>query len=147
MSKIVALALLAILSTDASVAAQPTSAEALFARYQALEQAFDPAVADLYCDSALIRNVRTYPSGEKRALELPAPTYKDLVRSAMPLTKARKDISTYSDVRYVQEGSNTRITASRFSELKNYTSPISILVGQCGNTGLAILEELSESRP
>jgi hypothetical protein len=147
MNKLFRLASLVLLFSGAANANEPSEAEALFDRYQELGRAFDPAMADLYCDTALIRNVRTYPSGEQRTLEIPAPMYKDLVRSAMPLAKARGDVSTYSDVQFVAEGSSVRITAERYSELKKYTSPVSILVGQCGDSGLAILEELSESRP
>ena len=40
-----------------------------------------------------------------------------------------------------------RISCSRYSELKKYTSPYTLLVGP-GRTGQwQILEELSESRP
>lgn len=121
-------------------------AEAVFAKYKSLERAFDPAVADLYCDSALIRNVRTYPDGQVRTLELPAPKYKQLIRSVMPAAQARGDVNTYSNVTFSSEGANTRINASRYSELKKYTSPISLLVGQCGNS-IGILEEISQSKP
>ena len=65
----------------------------------------------------------------------------------MPLAKARGDLNTYSEVRVAAEGANVRITAARYSVLKGYTSPISFLVGECEGLGLAILEEVSESRP
>ena len=123
------------------------SAETLFASYQSLEQAYDPAVADLYCETALIRNTRHYPDGQARVIEIPAPQYKGLIRTAMPLAQARGDYSTYSDVEYAAEGANMRITATRFSVLKNYASPISLLVGPCSGEAWAILEEISESQP
>ena len=45
------------------------------------------------------------------------------------------------------QGGNVRISCSRYSELKKYTSPYTLLVGP-GRTGQwQILEELSESRP
>lgn len=138
---------LAMLFGGASHAAEPTQAEALFSQYQSLARAYDPAVADLYCDTALIRNVRTFPSGEKKTLELPAPKYKELIRSVMPIAKARNDYSTYSQVRFIPEGSNMRIMAARHSALKDHTSPVSILIGQCGGTEVRVLEELSESVP
>lgn len=147
MRKLTLFTCLAVLSPGAALAGSLAEADALFERYQALGHAYDPAVADLYCDSALIRNVRTYPNGEQKTLELPATRYKELVRTAMPLAKARGDLSTYSGVRTVAEGSNVRITADRFSVLKNYSSPVSILVGPCPNGSLGVLEELSESRP
>ncbi|XLZ69951.1 hypothetical protein ABT364_26025 [Massilia sp. SR12] len=122
-----------------------SEAEALFAKYKAMERAFDPALVNLYCDTALIRNVRSYPDGQQRTLELPAPKYKELIRNVMPMAKASGDVNTYSDVAFAQEGGNTRITATRYSEMKKYSSPISLLVGKCGNT-IGILEELSQSK-
>jgi hypothetical protein len=129
-----------------ALAQTPSTAESVFAQYQARERAFDSSVADLYCDTALIRNVRTYPDGQQRTLELPAAKYKELIRAAMPLAKAEGDFSTYSEVEFIPEGENFRITATRYSESKKYSSPISLLVGSCG-TGFGILEELSQSQP
>ncbi len=124
-----------------------TKAEKLFADYQGLADAYDPALADLYCDTAVIRNTRTYPTGQQRKLEIPASQYKALVRSAMPLAKARGDTNRYSNVAYQLEGANVRITATRYSALKHYDSPISLLVGACNGTAWAVLEEISASRP
>lgn len=135
------------LAAGPALATEPAEAEALFAQYQAGERAFDPAVADLYCDNALIRNVRTYPDGRQQAMELPAPKYKQLLRSAMPAAAAQGDYSTYADVVYTVEGEGVRISASRYSVLKQYTSPISLLVGRCPAGGVGILEELSQSQP
>lgn len=83
-------------------------AERLFAVYQERARAFDLASADLYCDSATIRNVRIYPDGQRRTLELPAPKYKELIRAAMPLARARGDTNAYSDITYSKEGSGIR---------------------------------------
>ncbi len=121
-------------------------AQALFARYQSLERSFNPSVADLYCDTAVIRNVRTYPGGQQRTLELDAPKYKALIRASMPLAKAKGDYSTYTKVAYSPAGKNVRITATRHSVLKQYSSPISLLVGSC-NGKWRIMEELSRSQP
>lgn len=122
-------------------------AEQLWNRYVALEAAFDPAVADLYADDAVIRNRRTYPTGEVREAAVPAAQYKLLVRQAIPLARARNDISRYSNCSYVADGARVRILCARFSVLKNYTSPISVLVGPGPGGGWLIFEELSESRP
>jgi hypothetical protein len=46
-------------------------------------------VADLYADDAVIRNRRTYPTGEVREATVPAAQYKALIRQAIPLAKAR----------------------------------------------------------
>ena len=122
-------------------------AEQLWNRYVALEAAFDPALADLYADDAVIRNRRTYPTGEVREATVPAAQYRLLVRQAIPLAKARNDVSRYSNCSYVANGARVRILCARFSVLKNYTSPISLLVGAGPNGSWLIFEELSESRP
>ena len=122
-------------------------AEQLWNRYVALEAAFDPAVADLYADDAAIRNRRTYPTGEVREAIVPAAQYKALVRQAIPLAKAQNDTSRYSACTYAAENDRVRIVCSRFSVLKNYTAPISLLVGPGPGGPWLIFEELSESRP
>ena len=99
-------------------------AKEVFQTYSTREAAFDPAVADLYSEAAIIKNKRTYPTGQVRELVFPAPQYKSLIRSVMPIAKAKNDYSTYSDVAFIEEGKNVRIRASRYSVLKKYASPI-----------------------
>ena len=122
-------------------------AKALFNRYVALEHAFDAAVADLYADDAVIKNKRTYPTGQVRDVTFPAPQYKALLRQAMPLAKQVGDKSTYSDCRYSAEAERIRVNCTRYSERKNYSSPISLLVGPAPKNEWLIFEELSESQP
>lgn len=149
---VLAFALLAfVVSSGAGLAAADgrsvEQAQALFKRYVALEQAFDPAAADLYSDAAVIRNTRIYPTGEVRELSFPARDFKALIRQAMPLAKARGDRNTYSNCTYEGVGDRVRITCSRYSELKKYTSPLTLLVGSAPTGTWLIFEELSESRP
>ncbi|MFL6234485.1 MAG: hypothetical protein ACJ76N_15235 [Thermoanaerobaculia bacterium] len=122
-------------------------ARQLFGRYVSLEETFDPAAADLYADAALIKNKRTYPTGEVREITFPAPKYKELIRQAMPLAKARGDRNRYSEVSYSVEGEHVRIHATRYSVLKEYSSPISLLVGPGTAGQWLIYEELTESKP
>ena len=141
-----AFALLAV--AGATIAKQPQSpAQAVFDKYQSLEHSFDPALADLYCDSALIRNTRKYPNGQTRAIEIPAGKYKQLIRASLPAARASGDYSTYSKVSFAPDGANVRVTATRYSVLKNYSSPMSLLVGSCGGGGWRVLEEIGESQP
>lgn len=98
-------------------------------------------------DDATIENKRTYPDGQVRELVVPADRYKALIRQAMPLAKARGDTNSYSTVTFAEEGSGVRIRAIRFSNLKNYPSPISLLVAPDVDGKWLIREELSESRP
>ncbi len=146
MKKILIAACLACTLSAPAAAQTKAQAQKVFEQYQAKERAFDSTVADLYCDTAVIQNTRTYPTGQQRSMTFPAPKYKELIGSAMPLAKAKGDYSTYSNVRFTQEPGGTRINADRYSVLKKYSSPISILVGSC-NGQPAIVEELSQSQP
>lgn len=122
-------------------------AKQLFQKYIALGNKFDPSLADLYSDKALIRNTRRYPNGQKRTIEIPAAKYKELIRSTMPVAKARGDRNRYSYVKYRREGSNVRISATRYSLMKKYSSPISLLVGANDKGEWLVVEEISESIP
>ena len=144
---LLALALPALAGAQALTADARARAEQIWNRYVALEAAFDPAVADLYSDDAVIRNRRTYPTGEVREATVPAAQYKVLVRTAIPIARARNDISRYSGCTYAAEGARVRVACARFSTLKNYTSPISVLVGPGPAGAWLIFEEISESRP
>lgn len=144
---LVVLALSAVATAQSPSSEARARAEQLWNRYVALEAAFDPAVADLYADDAVIRNRRTYPTGEVREATVPAAQYKLLVRQAIPLAKEKNDVSRYSGCTYAAEAARVRIVCARFSVLKNYTAPISVLVGPGPGGGWLIFEELSESRP
>lgn len=129
-------------------AAAIAAGESFFKRYVELGQNFDAAIADLYSDDAVIRNTRRYPTGQVRELTLTGAEYKRLVASAMPLAKARGDVSRFSSVTYeVVSPSRVRISAARFSVLKNYTSPIAIVIEKQPDGAWLVVEELSESRP
>ena len=143
----VALFLVFVACVGASAAVPVDNARALFERYVQLEHAFDPAVADLYADDAIIKNKRTYPNGQVRELTMPAPQYKGLIKASMPVAKLKGDTISYSDVTFKEEGSGVRILAARFSNLKKYSSPISLLVAPNGSGQWLIREELSESQP
>ncbi len=122
-------------------------AKQLFQKYIALGNNFDPSLVDLYSDEALIKNTRRYPGGQKRTIEIPAAKYKELIRSTMPVAKARGDRNRYSSVKYALKGSNVRISATRYSLMKKYSSPIHLLVGADKKGEWQILEEITESIP
>lgn len=124
------------------------AAKALFETYVQLEHTFDPAVADLYAHDAVIKNTRHYPTGQVREIELEGEQYKALIRQAMPLAKARGDRSTYSEITYeLKDDGSVVIKASRYSELKDYTSPLRLTVAPDDEGRWRIVVELSESQP
>jgi hypothetical protein len=133
--------------TEPSDARDLQAARELFGRYVALERGFDPALAQLYAEDAVIRNRRTYPSGEVRERTLTAAQLRQLIRLAMPIAKARGDSNSYSDCGYAAEARGVRITCQRFSRLKQYSSPLSLLVAPTAQRQWLIVEDLSESRP
>jgi hypothetical protein len=120
-------------------------ARALFARYVQLEHAFDPAMADLYTDQAVIVNKRIYKDGKVTSLQIPALRYKHVIRSGMAGAKKQGDISNYTNDSYVPEGGKVRINVTRYSVLKKYASPMSLLVGPDPTGKWVIYEEKSES--
>ncbi len=136
-----------LLFAGASSATSIDDAKAFFDRYVQLGHSFDPAAADLYADDALIKNKRTYPTGQVRELTMPANSFKTLIRKTMPLAKLRGDTNSYSEITYSKEGLMVRIRATRFSNLKKYSSPISLLVSPDDKGRWLIREEVSESRP
>ena len=130
-----------------SVVAQdpPTPAKEIFERYVALDNAFDPAIADLYADDAKIEITRIAPDGEKRTAKLPAREYKDQIRVSMPIAKITGEKSVYEKVKYETEGERVRITCERSSGSSDKASALSLLVGAGPEGRWLIFEELAES--
>ncbi len=122
-------------------------AKALFEKLTTLGNSFDSAIADLYADDAKIQNSRKYPDGTVRAMTLPAPQYKQMMRQATPLAKARGDTDSFTNTTFTVEGTGVRIKTTRHSNLKNYDSPYEVLVSPSTNGIWLIREEISESRP
>jgi hypothetical protein len=148
MSTLYTALLLAVMATCSAIASENEDrAKEIFNQYVSLSDKFDPAVADLYSDEAKIENTRTYPNGETRVTKFDAKKYKALIKAVMPLAKARGDTSKYTEVSYLEKDSKVTITATRFSNLKKYSSPITLVVGANPEGKWQILEETSQSKP
>lgn len=120
----------------------------MFKNYVFLGNNFDPKVADLYSDDGFIQNTRIYPNRLQRVVTLPAREYKNLIRATISITKLREDLNTFRNVKYTVEGENVLINADRYSHSKNYTSPISLLVGPSDSqSNWVIKEEIGQTRP
>jgi hypothetical protein len=109
--------------------------------------AFDSAVADLFADEVRTVNVRKYPNGVERKIEMNGAEYKSLIREVTPIAKARGDISTYTAVPYQRDGARVRVRATCYPVLKQYLSPYSLLVGPDASGQWLIYEERSITRP
>ena len=148
MTQIYKLLFLAMLSTGTAIACENAErAKKIFNQYTSLAGKFDPAVADLYSNAAKIQNTRIYPDGRRRVMPFDAKKYKALIRIAMPLAKTRGDTNKYTEVKYVEKDSKVIITATRFSNLKKYSSPITLVLGADTDGKWRILEEITQSRP
>jgi len=117
------------------------SAKGLFMRYQALERSFDPALADLYADDAVIRVKRVYVNGVVRYLNVPAELYKPALRQSAATAREQGDFNEYSGVRYRRDGERVRIDAERYSVWQHYRSPWSLWVAPDAKGRWLIREE------
>ncbi len=134
-------------SAPAAIGSSIEKAKAFFEKYVDLGRGYDLGVADLYSDDAVIKNKRTYPTGEVREMSLTGRQIKELIRQVMPMAKARGDRSSFSDCRYQEDEGRVRITCRRYSEMKKYAVPHSLLVGPNAGGVWLIFEEIGESRP
>jgi len=121
-------------------------AKTVFEKYQALERAYDPDLADLYSDNARIENTRFDSAGKKESVAVPAADYKKLIRSAMPTVKARGVRDEYSNVQFAKEERGIRIHCARLSTPSLESGTLSLLVGPVEGGEWKILEEFSESK-
>lgn len=123
------------------------SAEELFKLYVTRSNGFDERVADLYADEAKIKNLRRYPNGHTQKISFTGKEWKELIRRAMPLAKERGDTDKFSEVSFKNTEDGVRIKATRYSDLKKYSSPMRWLVRENEDGEWLIYTEKSESRP
>lgn len=123
-----------------------SEAKSFFNKYVELGNKFDPSLADLYSDSAVIQNTRYYDNGQTKTMTLPAPAYKKMVAAAMPVAKARNDLDTFTKTTYTAQDGAVKIQSLRHSNMKNYDSWLVLLVRK-ENGSWKIVQELSQSRP
>ena len=122
--------------------------KAFFQKFIELGHTYNPEVAALYSDEARIRAYRLYPHGTERTMEMNGAQWKQLVTATLPLAKARRDKSTFSNVTITKEGIGFRIKADRYSELKCYTDTGYYLIVNPREDGrLEIVEEYLETQP
>ena len=69
--------------------ADENSVKEFFQEYIGMGENFDTSIADLYLDSAIIRNLRRYPNGSEKSMQLTGVQWKALITKVMPVAKAR----------------------------------------------------------
>ena len=122
-------------------------ARRFFAQFVRLERDFDLALIDLYASDAVIRIVSRHPDGEVDEIDIPGAKYQELLRAALPIAKLKGDTNEYRDVSYHRDGFRIRIDASRYSNVKQHASPMSLLVGPDERGRWRIFEATLEMRP
>lgn len=91
-------------------AATPKDAKALFARYEALSDAFDPASIELYADDATI-----YVDTEGKVVEMGLQDLRPMWNNMLEAAKETGERSTYKKVKVKRTDRGFRITALRHS--------------------------------
>jgi len=131
-------------SQDADV----SSAETFFQDYIEMGGNFDASIANLYLDSATIKNLRRYPNGLEKSMQLTGRQWKGIVTKVMPVAKAKGDKSTFSQITISINGKRAKIKANRFSNLKCYTDKGYFMIIELQpDNKYQIIEEYMESQP
>lgn len=104
---------------------------------------FDPNMASLYSDDALIQNTILNSDGSQETRVIPAPLYKSIIGAVMEKARELDDRYTYSDLEYKLEERRVRVTYQRYSHARDYKSPVSMLMGIEPHEAGLVFEELS----
>lgn len=148
--KIIFLLLFLLISSGVAFAqdADVNSVKEFFRGYVEMGENFDVSSADLYLNSAIIRNLRRYPDGSEKSMQLNGAQWKELIIKVMPLAKTRGDKSTFSHIIISIDGKQAKIKANRYSNLKCYTDIGYFMIIELQPDGkYKIIEEYMESQP
>jgi hypothetical protein len=112
----------------------------------ALERAYDPALVDLYADSARIAKHRRLPDGGVQYGSSSGVDHKALLRRWLPGAAARGVHNEYSEVRYKDLGNGyVQITMRQRQLPKDFTTTVELLVGPGPDGRWLIWEDVSEA--
>lgn len=104
-----------------ATAAAAESPEDFFFRYVDLSNEFDPAVVDLYADSANIRVFRIQAQRPRDSLELAGWQWKRQLRRELPDAAAADDRNEFKNIEVSRVGRGYKIKADRYSTASCYT--------------------------
>ncbi|MDJ0987554.1 MAG: hypothetical protein QNJ26_18590 [Desulfobacterales bacterium] len=128
--------------------ADAESAKRFFEQYVKLGERFDASMADLFLDSATIKNLRRYPNGLEKTMQLTGAQWKALIIKTMPLAKAKGDVSTFSEIYVSIDGKRAKIKANRYSNLKCYTDTgYYMIIERQPDSEYKIVREYTETQP
>lgn len=114
--------------------------------YVSLERAYDPRLADLYADEAVIKANQVGPNGQSQWVTAQGWQYKKMIRDAMPGFRAQGYKASYSGARYEMAGKNVRVSVMQSVDKAHSPSPIQWTIGPGRTSQWLILEEVSVRR-
>jgi len=114
--------------------------------YVNLERAYDPRLADLYADEAVIKANQVGPSGEPEWYTVQGWQYKRMLREAMPKSRSAGYKASYSGARYEMSGKHVRVSVVQYVDKTRSSNPIQWTIGPGRTSQWLILEEVSVRR-
>jgi len=122
-------------------------AQRLFKQFVDLEHAYDPAQADLFASSAVIKDTRVYQDGPTKTYNWTGDNYRAIIKAQLPVQKVRGEQYNYSQVSYMREGNNVRIKCTRSMPQRKFSAPFELLLAPSAKQGYKIIEETFQSQP
>ncbi len=117
-----------------------------FTQYQALSDAFDVSVAEMYSDDARILVLQKLPDGTQRTMEIAGQKYKTMLVDAMDVARKRGDQSKFSDIQITLDGATAKIKASRYAVVKCFQDTRYYMLAKKQSDGkIQIIEEFVQS--
>lgn len=120
-------------------------ARRVFQSFMALEQSYDPALADLYCDHAKIIISRKTQHGFETRQEFTGRQWKERLISMLPKAQVMEDSSLYSNIEFRMIAAGIKVSAFRYSGLHDYTDHGYYLILAQRGQGLRIIEESAQN--
>jgi len=131
-----------------ALGAGKTEAEgkAFWAHVLQLVDEYDPAVADLYADDAVVKNVLVDANGKKRENSMEPARFKALLRTQLPRLRGTGRHSVYSGCTYTPVAQGLRIECERRPGPQEPAHHVSVRVSKDALGRWRIREEISTIR-
>lgn len=115
-------------------------ARRFFDRFIDLERDYDPAMLELYADTAVIKTTRKGGDGQIKESQVKMADYRKQAEKALPAAKTSGESYAYADVKVEPVGpSRARISGTRTAERSGASTPF-YLVAREGSKGWRIVE-------
>jgi hypothetical protein len=143
---LLAVALAATAHTQERPDASLERARQVIESYVNLERAYDPRLADLYADEAVIKANQSGPNGESQWVTAQGWQYKKMIRDAMPRFRAQGFKASYSGARYELSGKNVRVSVMQYVDKSRSSNPVQWTIGPGRTSQWLILEQVIVQR-